>query len=193
MNFTTSPIEFSGVPKLDGPPPQNEAREETYMKKGMTRRELEITDKTEIRDILDRSKVLHLAMIDGDEPYVIAMNYGYTMKDDKLTIYLHGATAGRKLDILRVNPKVCFEMDVDVIPFEGKVPCQYGVAYSSIVGKGKAKLIEDVEEKKAAMTILMKTQTRKDFEFHDKLVSIVSVIKIEVDEYVAKHRPAPPR
>lgn len=163
------------------------------MKKGMTRRELEITDKAEIKDILDRSKVLHLAMIDKDEPYVIAMNYGYTLENDKLILYMHGATSGRKVDILRVNPKVCFEMDVDVTPFEGKVACQYGMAYSSIIGKGKAVFIEDVEEKEAAMTILMKTQTGKDFEFNDRLVSIVSVIKIEVDEYTAKHRPAPPR
>ena len=163
------------------------------MKKGMTRRELEITDKAEIKDILDRSKVLHLAMIDKDEPYVLAMNYGYTLENDKLTLYMHGATSGRKVDILRVNPKVCFEMDVDVTPFEGKVACQYGMAYSSIIGKGKAVFIEDVEEKEAAMTILMKTQTGKDFEFNDRLVSIVSVIKIEVDEYTAKHRPAPPR
>lgn len=162
------------------------------MKKGMTRRELEITDKSTISEILDKCKILHLAMIDGDEPYVIAMNYGYTMEDDKLTIYMHGATAGRKLDIIKANPKVCFEMDCDVIPFDGKVACQYGTSYSSIIGKGHAKIVEDVEEKKEAMSILMKTQTGKDFEFVDRLVSIVSVIKIEVSEYSAKCRPLPP-
>lgn len=162
------------------------------MKKGMTRRELEITDQSQIVEILDKCKILHLAMIDGDEPYVIAMNYGYTMEGDKLTIYMHGATAGRKLDILKANPKVCFEMDCDVIPFDGKVACQYGTSYSSIVGKGTAEIIEDVEGKKEALSILMKTQTGKDFEFTDKLVSIVSVIKIEVSEYAAKCRPLPP-
>lgn len=162
------------------------------MKKGITRRELEIIEQSQIMDILDQCKVLHLAMVDGDEPYVIAMNYGYTMKDGKLTIYMHGATAGRKLDILRVNPKVCFEMDCDIVPFEGKVACQYGVAYSSLVGTGKAELIEDVEGKKEALSILMKTQTGQDFEFTDRLVSIVSVIKVEVAEYTAKCRPLPP-
>ena len=120
------------------------------------------------------------------------MNYGYTMEDGKLTIYMHGATAGRKLDILKVNPKVCFEMDCDIIPFDGKVACQYGVAYSSVIGTGKAEIIEDVEGKKEALSILMKTQTGKDFEFTDKFVSIVSVIKVEVAEYTAKCRPLPP-
>ena len=41
------------------------------------------------------------------------------------------------------------------------------------------------------MTILMKTQTGKDFVFDDKLVSIVTVIRIDVDAYTAKHRPLP--
>ena len=52
--------------------------------------------------------------------------------------------------------------------------------------------MDDVEGKKEALSILMKTQTGKDFEFTDKLVSIVSIIKVEVAEYTAKCRPLPP-
>ena len=55
----------------------------------------------------------------------------------------------------------------------------------------KARIVEDVEEKKKAMAILMKTQTGKDFTFDEKLVSIVAVIRIDVAEYTAKHRPLP--
>lgn len=161
------------------------------MKKGMTRRELEVTDQKEIIRILDKCKVLHLGLVDGDEPYVVAMNYGYTMEEDNLTLYLHAATAGHKLDLIKANPKVFFEMDCDVIPFEGKVACQYGTSYSSIMGRGRAEIIEDVEEKKQIMSVFMKSQTGQDFTFQDKLVSIVSVIKIQVSEYTAKSRPLP--
>ena len=56
---------------------------------------------------------------------------------------------------------------------------------------GKAVLVEDVKEKEEAMTLLMKTQTGKDYEFNQRLVSIVSVIRIQVSEYTAKHRPLP--
>ena len=55
---------------------------------------------------------------------------------------------------------------------------------------GKA-IKEDVEEKMRAMSILMKTQTGKDFTFEDRLVTIVSVIRIDVAEFTAKHRPLP--
>ena len=158
---------------------------------GMTKRERQITDENQIKAILDTASVLHLGMSVNDEPYVVPMNYGYTMENGKLVLYLHSALRGKKLDMLRANPRVFFEMDCDRVPFEGKLPCQYGLAYSSVMGRGTARIVEDVEEKKQAMTILMKTQTQKDFTFEDRLVSIVAVIRIDVEEYTAKHRPVP--
>ncbi len=158
---------------------------------GMTRREREVTDINKILEILDKCKVLHLGLVDGDEAYVVPMNYGYTYENDKLTLYLHGARRGKKIDLMRANPKVFFEMDCDIVPFEGEVACKYGITYSSIMGKGKAEIVEDPEEKMQALTYLMKTQTGKDFEFNEKLVSVVAVIRIDVTEFTAKHRPAP--
>lgn len=158
---------------------------------GMTRRERQITDIAEIIKILDNSKVLHLGMVDGDEPYVVPMNYGYTYEDGKLTLWLHGARQGRKMDVMRKNPKVFFEMECGLQPFEGEVACKYGLAYSSLMGRGIAEIIEDVETKKNALSVLMKTQTGKDFGFEDKMASVVGVIKIDVLDFTAKHRPIP--
>ena len=158
---------------------------------GMTKRERQVTDPEQIRHILDTAKVLHLGLAVDNEPYVVPMNYGYTMEDGKLTLYLHSAVRGKKLDMIRANDRVFFEASCELTPFEGKVPCQYGLAYSSIMGRGRARIVEDVEEKKQAMTVLMKTQTGKDFSFEDRLVSIVAVIRVDVEEYTAKHRPVP--
>ena len=161
------------------------------MKPGLTRREREVTDINEILKILDKSKIVHIGLIDGDEPYVVPMNYGYTYENEKLTLYLHGATEGKKLDIMRVNPRVFFSVECDVEPFNGTVACQYGTSYSSIMGKGKSRILETPEEKMQGLTLFMKTQTGLDFEFNERLVSAVSVIKIEVSEFTAKHRPKP--
>ena len=158
---------------------------------GLTKRERQVTDPDQIIRILDTAKVLNLGLSVNDEPYVVPMNYGYTMEDGKLTLYLHSAVKGKKLDMVRANPKVFFSLDCDRMPFEGRVPCQYGLVYSSIMGRGTAAIVEDVEEKKQAMSILMKTQTGKDFTFEDRLVTIVTVIRIDVAEYTAKHRPLP--
>ena len=158
---------------------------------GMTKRERQITDEQQIWSILDTAKILHLGLAVDNEPYVVPMNYGYTMENGNLILYLHSAVRGKKLDMIRVNPKVFFEMDCDLIPFESEKPCQYGLSYSSVMGRGTAVIVEDVEEKMKAMSLLMKTQTQKDFSFNEQLVSIVSVIRIDVAEYTAKHRPIP--
>ena len=158
---------------------------------GMTKRERQITDEAQIEKILDTAKVLHLGLAVDNEPYVVPMNYGYTKKDGKLVLYLHSAVRGKKLDMIRANPRVFFELDCDLMPFEGEKPCQYGLAYSSVMGRGTARIVEDVQEKMEAMTVLMKTQSGKDFSFDERLVSIVAVIRIDVEEYTAKHRPLP--
>ncbi len=160
---------------------------------GMTKRELQITDEVQIQNILNTAKVLHLGLAVDNEPYVVPMNYGYIMEEGKLVLYLHSALQGKKLDMMRANSRVFFELDCDHMPFEGEKPCQYGLGYSSIMGCGTAQIVEDVQEKMKAMSALMKTQTGKDFTFNERLVSIVAVIRIDVEEYTAKHRPLPER
>ena len=71
------------------------------------------------------------------------------------------------------------------------LPCQYGLGYSAVSGRGRVTIVEDVGEKMEAMRSLMKTQPGKDFTFNERLVSIVSVIRLDVSEFTAKHRPIP--
>ena len=161
------------------------------MTPGITKREREVTDINEIKEILDKSMIVHVGMVDDGEPYVVPMNYGYTLEDGELCIYLHGATIGRKIDIINKNPKVFFEMECDVTPFEGKVACQYGTTYASVMGKGTAVVLDDVNDKIDGLSKFMKTQTGKDFTFDEKMVSIVNVIKITATSFTAKKRPKP--
>ena len=158
---------------------------------GMTKRERQVTDPEQILRILEEAKVLHLGMAVDNEPYVVPMNYGFAFEGENLVLSLHSAVRGKKLELLQKNPNVFFSIDCDRIPFEGKVACQYGMSYSSIMGRGKARILTEPLEKQQAMTALMKTQTGKDFEFNAPLVSIVAVIRIDVSEYTAKHRPLP--
>jgi len=169
--------------------------------KGMTRRERQITDPAEIKRILDTCHILHLGLTDGDQPYVVPLNYGYEFvpgekgEEPKLVIYLHGARRGYKLDLMRANPKVFFEMECSVEPFESDVACKYGTAYESLMGWGLAAIVEEPDEKIHALEVLMKTQTGRDFcgEFNEKLASAVSVMRIDTAGYTAKRRPMPGR
>lgn len=159
----------------------------------MTRREREITDQNEINRILDECKYLHLGLVDDGKPYVVPMNYGIDYDDaGNLIIYLHGATTGRKLDIIRKNSDCCFTMECNIQPFEGAMACQYGVAYECVMGMGQIHLIDDPAERERALQKIMKTQTGKEgFNFDERMVSIVSVMRIDVEELSAKYRPLP--
>ncbi len=157
----------------------------------MTRRELEVTDLNEILEIIDKCKVTHIGLVDDGMPYIVPMNFGYTMEDGKLTLIMHSAVKGYKLDVIAKNPKACFEMECDVQPFEGRIACQYGTAYACVMGRGEIKVVDDVEEKIKMMTTFMKAQTGKDFEFNERLLSVVAMLKFEVSEFTAKCRLLP--
>lgn len=161
------------------------------MKYEMRRKDREVTDPAEIRDILDRAKVVHVAMLDGDTPYVLPMNYGYVLENGQLKLYLHSALQGRKLEVLRRNGHVGFCMECDLMPVAGETACKYGMAFSSVVGSGTAAPVTDMEEKKAGLAALMRTQTGREFSFDDRMTEHVAVICITATEFSAKKHPLP--
>ena len=77
----------------------------------MRRNDREITDLNEILSIINSCKVIHLAMIDAGEPYLLPLNFGYACENGAFSFFCHSAREGRKLDILRKNSTVAFEMD----------------------------------------------------------------------------------
>ena len=63
-------------------------------------------------------------------------------------ITVHSAAHGRKLDLLRRNPHVCFEVDEDVAPVPHREACSVGMRFRSVIGTGRATFVEDVTEKR---------------------------------------------
>ena len=118
------------------------------------------------------------------------LNYGYTYENGTLTLYFHCAAEGRKIDILKTNSDVCFEMDGEHKLIEGKIDCAYGYSFESVIGSGKCEFITDVGEKINALTQLMKHQTGVDrkYEFAESMVEKICVCKITADEFTAKAR-----
>ena len=154
----------------------------------MRRKDREVTDINTIAYILDKCKVLHLGLVDENEPYIVPMNFGYKMEDSKLTIFVHSALEGRKIDVIRKNSRCCVQMECDGSLIENEIACKYGYSFYSLEGFGTAKILENPEEKIIALKLLMKQQTGKDFEFTAEMVANVNVIRIDCDCYSAKHR-----
>lgn len=158
--------------------------------KDMRREDRKITDNLQIESIIERAKIVHIGMVDKNRPYVIPMQYGFVFSEGRLTLYLHCAKEGRKLDILRENPNVFIELETGISLISGgDVPCRYGSAYESVMGDGKAKIVEDIDEKIFGLKSIMKTQTGRDFSISEKMTKAVTVLKIDVPNVTGKSRP----
>ena len=130
-------------------------------------------------DVLDRCHIVRLAMIDEQEPYIVPLNYGYTCEDGKITLFCHSAKVGRKLDVMRANPLVGFEMDTDYLLQEHEEACHHSNLFSSVIGTGEFELLSG-ESAKSALAVLMKHQTGRDFTFTDEQIASIAVFAIHV-------------
>lgn len=149
----------------------------------MRRKDKEITDKHEMESILEKAIVCRIALSDNNMPYVIPVNFGY--KDD--CIYFHSATEGKKIDILKKNNNICFEVDIDHEIIEHTRPCSFGMKYLSVIGFGAAKIIEDIEKKKEALNIIMDHYSPgNNFEYRERMLNRILVIQVRIDSMTGK-------
>ncbi|MBQ4374797.1 MAG: pyridoxamine 5'-phosphate oxidase family protein [Erysipelotrichales bacterium] len=160
----------------------------------MRRKDREVKDIREILQIVEKAKILHLGLFDGEYPYVVPLHYGYEYAEEKqeFTFYMHSAKEGHKLDLIAQNPNVCAELECDIeLISGGEVPCAYGSAYASLIGKGHAEIVKNVEEKIKGLKLFMRNQTGREFAMDERMASSVAVLKVTVPQFTAKARRNP--
>lgn len=155
----------------------------------MRRKDREVTQKEELQEIIKCCKVVRLGLQDEEGIYIVPLNFGYQYEDNQLVFYFHSAKEGRKIDAIAVNPKVCIEMDCEHQLVEAETACAYGYSFLSIIGNGTAHFVTDREEKKMALSLLMRHQTGKEFAFTDEMTEAVCVFKVLVTSFTGKNRP----
>jgi nitroimidazol reductase NimA-like FMN-containing flavoprotein (pyridoxamine 5'-phosphate oxidase superfamily) len=154
----------------------------------MRRSDREVREPEAQREILDRCKVLSLAMVDQDRPYVVPLSFGYEWKQN-LVLYFHCAKQGRKVDVLARNPSVCFSLYCDDQVVEGPRACDYGTTYSSLIGEGRVRFVEDEAEKRAGLLALMRQYTGSDaYAFEARDLAHVEVLAVDVSALSGKQR-----
>ena len=148
----------------------------------MRRKDREITDITLIEDVIRNSLVCRLGMSRNDQPYVVPLSFAYSDS----TLYFHSAGEGLKLEIPQQNPNVCVEFDIDQEVIQGDKPCKWGMKYRSVIGFGKASLVEDLEEKKKGIDAIMQHYAGRSFEYVEAAVKSTVVIKVEIESMTGK-------
>lgn len=149
----------------------------------MRKKDQEITDKKILEKILAGSKICRLALLDGDLPYILPFNYGY--RDN--CIYIHSAPEGRKIELLKKNSRVCFEMEqvAEIVP--DKVACKWAATYRSVVGYGNVEIISDFDRKEEGLRIIMSHNgATGDLVFNQKQVEFIVILKLTITEISGK-------
>ena len=158
----------------------------------MRRKDREVRDPDGVFDIVKNCRTVHLGMVDGGKPYVVAMNFGWDRDGDSLILYFHSAQEGRKIDVLRNNPDICFQMDCvnEFIQGTAENPCAYCWRYDSVVGSGRAEFVEDGEEKIHALNRLIQHVggTEETFQFPPQMLAKTCVFRVRALEVSGKHR-----
>ena len=149
----------------------------------MRRKEKEIVERSEIESIIAESSVCRLAMTDENRPYVVPLCFGYSEN----ALYFHTAGAGKKLNILRRNNRVCFEFDIgQEIVKKGKIGCAWSMKYRSAIGFGQAFFIEDPEAKRNALDIIMNHYGDGPFEYSDAKIGNTVIVKVDIEQMTGK-------
>ena len=153
----------------------------------MRRSDREIKDFDEIIKVINKCDVCRLAINDGDYPYIVPMNFGLNIEDGKVVLYFHCASEGKKLELLRKNNKVAFEMDCGHQLILDKAQGNCAMEYESVIGQGYIEMLNE-EEKYEALRILMKQYRREDFPFNEKVIPMTAVFRLRVESMTGKRR-----
>jgi nitroimidazol reductase NimA-like FMN-containing flavoprotein (pyridoxamine 5'-phosphate oxidase superfamily) len=153
----------------------------------MRRTDRELKLKEELSNVLNEGKIIQIAFIDANEPYIVTLNYGYMWDAEKIRFYFHSAPEGRKINCIKNNPRVCFSISICDPFVEGDKACNYGMKYRSVVGYGQMKIVENDEERILGLNLLMKQYTGKDnWDYDDTIMKKTTVSCLEVEKISGK-------
>lgn len=153
----------------------------------MRRKEREIKDISELVKILSKTYVGTLSVSGGEYPYAVPLNFGFSENEGEFKVYFHCASEGKKIELIKKNPKVCFEVHtMEKITGEGESACVYSCAYESVIGFGCARELTSHNEKKDALIKIMENCTGREFDFNENQTRGVTVFEIAFREVTGK-------
>jgi uncharacterized protein len=151
-----------------------------------------VYDRETVNRILDEGFLCHVGFVADGQPFVIPTSYG--RKDANL--YIHGSAASRMLRQMKEGVAVC----VTVTLLDGLVLARsvfnHSMNYRSVVILGKATLVDEPNEKLAALRLLsehiLKGRWDDSRQPTERELKATSVLRVPIEEYSAKVRVGPP-
>jgi uncharacterized protein len=148
------------------------------------RKERAMKSPEEMKSLLERMAVGHMAMTTEDGPYVVSVNYHFA----EGCIYLHCGPKGRKIEALQKDPRVCFLVDEEGPQARWDVRCGITQIYESVMCFGKAEFVEGLEEKRRILEMMVRKFLPPDtpFTMADGNIAGTTIIRIRVEWMTGK-------
>ncbi|MBR1918285.1 MAG: pyridoxamine 5'-phosphate oxidase family protein [Spirochaetales bacterium] len=158
----------------------------------MRRKDREVADFDKIVEIIDECPIIRIGMAAGNFPYIVPLNYSYTVDRETkhVAFYIHGATAGRKYELLTANPYCSFEMDMnikmDLMPEHKDITTRY----KSVMGTAKVTLLEGEEKVRAIEDIILgRYEETRGFDYNRAVLPRTAVFRLDVIDMTGKANP----
>jgi hypothetical protein len=152
----------------------------------MRRKERKISDSQTIDSIFEAADVCRVAFADNNIPYIVTLNFGYQPGAGGI-LYFHCAKEGRKIEMMKKNDYVCFEVDTDHILYRGPKACNWGMKYKSIVGYGRISVINDPDERKRGLNMIMDHYGANGmYDYDEKELARTAILRLEITEISGK-------
>ena len=114
------------------------------------------------------------------------MNFGYRPGPDK-RLFFHCANAGRKLQMIRKNNYVCFEMDTDHQIISGTRGCDWSMKYDSVIGYGIISVLTGREEKISGLDVIMAHYGGKGpWDYEERELARTTILQLDIKEMTGK-------
>lgn len=153
----------------------------------MRRKDREITDFAKIQQIILNCNCCRIGFNDDGNVYIVPLNFGYLFENEKHIFYFHSAKDGRKIELIKQNPYVGFELDTNYKLNTADIACAYSARFQSIIGDGEISFIENSDEKIKGLTEIMKHNTGKiEWTFSEEILKEVCVFKLIVKNLSCK-------
>lgn len=153
----------------------------------MRRKDREITDAARIDEIIGRCDCCRLGLVCAGRAYIVPLNFGYRREAGKGVFYFHSAREGRKIDLIKKNGDVSFELDTDHLLRPGALACAHTFRFQSVMGTGTVRILEDERARREALEVIMEHVTgRGGWTFEEKALGAVALLRLEVSEMTCK-------
>ena len=149
----------------------------------MRRLDKQITDQQVIEEILLQSDICRLGLVDQGEAYIVPVNYAYADN----VIYSHSAHAGRKMELLKQNNRVSFEVEFHHEVVKSDIACNWTAKYRSVMGKGTVTITDDPDTKKRGMDLIMrKYGADMELNYNEKVLARMTVLMLKIESLTGK-------